>query len=77
MLAIAVTQAGADDDPTSRETLRGLIGVRVVVAQLDPAVQRLGLSMPQVQTDVELRLRAAGIRQRRGDSRRSACPDAA
>jgi Putative peptidoglycan binding domain len=43
-------------------TLRGLSGVRVLVEPLDPKMERAGLTKEQIQTDVEFRLRQAGVR---------------
>ena len=48
----------ADDD----NMLRGLKGVNVMVADLRPEIERSGLSKTQIQTDVELKLRMAGIK---------------
>ena len=45
-----------------QEVLVGLKGVMVMVEDLNPAAERLGLSKDQIQTDVELRLRGAGIK---------------
>jgi hypothetical protein len=45
-----------------RRSLRGLQGVKVVVEEMQPMAARYGLTRNQVQTDVELRLRRAGIR---------------
>src|SRR2546425_3316356 len=45
----------------ARETLRGLKGVGVVVERVSPDAERDGLTQSQLQTDVELRLRKAGI----------------
>jgi hypothetical protein len=42
--------------------LRGLKGVYVAVENMDPQAERLGLSKAQILSDVELRLRKAGIR---------------
>jgi len=47
---------------SERENLRGLPGVFVIVEELEPDIQRDGLTDTQLQTDVELRLRKAGIR---------------
>ncbi|MGH2359408.1 MAG: hypothetical protein ACRDGM_02550 [bacterium] len=44
-----------------RETLRGLQGVYVLVEHLEPTIERDGLRRDQIRTDVELRLRQAGI----------------
>ncbi len=50
------------DDPFDRATLKGITTIRVVVDNLDPEAERDGLTKDQLQTDVELRLRKAGIR---------------
>lgn len=50
------------DDERARASLRGLRGVFVLVEDILPEAERRGLSTIQVQTDVELRLRMAGIR---------------
>ena len=52
----------AHDDEFNRPTLRGLKGVYVLVEQLRPEIERGGLSKNQIQTDVELKLRMAGIK---------------
>ena len=52
----------AGDSPSARATLRGLEGVHVLVESLRPEVEQAGLTRQQLQTDVELRLRLAGIR---------------
>lgn len=43
-------------------TLRGLSGVGVLVEQLSPEVEKEGLIKNQLQREVELKLRAAGIK---------------
>src|ERR671924_598657 len=43
-------------------SLRGLPGVRVLLTDLNPDAERDGLIKSEVQMDVELRLRNAGIR---------------
>jgi len=45
-----------------QEVLIGLKVVMVMVEDLNPAAERLGLIKDQIQTDVELRLRRAGIK---------------
>ena len=45
-----------------RESLRALAGVFLVVEELKDDVKHDGLSVSQIQTDVELRLRQAGIK---------------
>lgn len=47
----------AEDDKFSRETLAGLPGVAVIIEEVKPPLQK-----STIQTDVELRLRRAGIR---------------
>ena len=53
--------AQAGDLDMDRATLRGLNGVQVVIEALTPKMEEDGLAAKQLQTDVELRLRAAGI----------------
>jgi len=50
------------DTPLSRATLRGLPGVEVIVESLDDNVEREGLHEAEIQADVRLALRLAGIR---------------
>lgn len=45
-----------------RESLRGLKGVELVMEVINPEAERKGLTRSQLQTDVELRLRKAGIK---------------
>lgn len=47
---------------TMRRKLAGLTGIKVFVEAIDPEVERDGLTRAQLQTDVELRLRKAGIK---------------
>jgi hypothetical protein len=54
--------AGQGDSDDSRRSLVGLLGVRVTVDSIDSDAQRAGLFPSQIQTDVELKLRQAGIR---------------
>jgi hypothetical protein len=60
-LALA-SWAWADDNEFSRPSLKGLTGVGVVVEGLSSNMDGMNLSREQIQTDVELRLRKAGIR---------------
>jgi hypothetical protein len=57
----AITPAVAQDDETSRSSLKGLNGVKVVVEGLKPLEEQAGLTVADLQTDVELKLRLAGI----------------
>jgi hypothetical protein len=68
-LAVAVLTASlalvgrvwADDTPEERATLKGIKAVKVVVRDLHRDAEADGLTARQLQTDVELRLRQAGI----------------
>ncbi len=59
--ATLASSAVGQDDEQARKTLTGLSGVYVIVEQLPDEAQHDGLREDQVQTDVELRLRQAGI----------------
>ena len=71
VLALAVTllvaspaligRSWADDTPEERATLKGIKAVKVVVRDLHPDAEADGLTAGQLRTDVELRLRKAGI----------------
>lgn len=54
----SVSHALTDD----QKALVGLKGVMATLEDLDPEVERLGLTPDQLKTDIELRLRKAGIR---------------
>jgi hypothetical protein len=62
LLLLTSPAAQGLDAKSTRATLRGLNGVQVVVEDLEPDVERDGLTMQQILTDVELRLRKSGIR---------------
>ena len=51
-----------DVKPIQRTALVGLKGVYVLVESPKPEAQSLGLTKDQIKTDIELRLRKAGIR---------------
>jgi hypothetical protein len=51
----------ADDDELSRASLGGLAGVYAIVTPLPRDIEQGGITTQQIQTDVELRLRQAGI----------------
>ncbi|MFI5342136.1 MAG: hypothetical protein ACHQ7N_20150 [Candidatus Methylomirabilales bacterium] len=53
--------ARPDDTSFWRATLKGITAFHVVVEVLTPEAERDGLTRDQLQTDVELRLRKAGI----------------
>jgi len=50
------------DTPWQRAGLKGIKEVEVVVEDMSPEAEKDGLTRDQLQTDVELRLRKAGIR---------------
>ena len=52
----------AVDSELSRGSLAGLTSFGVLVEDLSPGATRLGLTREAIQTDVELKLRLAGIR---------------
>src|SRR3989441_6312408 len=52
---------GQGDDEYTRKTLAGLTGLFVSVEHIADEVQRDGLDTTQIRTDVELKLRQAGI----------------
>ena len=52
--------AQSDSDDASRDSLRGLKGVRVDIGIPGKDAQKAGLDRAQMQTEVELRLRTAG-----------------
>jgi len=59
--------ANAQSNP-DRKGLRGILGMRVAIEELSPTARVGGLSRDQLQTEVELRLRKAGVRILDGDS---------
>src|SRR5207249_6328300 len=52
---------GQGDNESTRKTLAGLTGLYVSVEHIPDEMQRDGLDTTQIQTDVELKLRQAGI----------------
>ncbi len=61
-LGLFASVVSAGNTESERATLRGLEGVDVVVEDIRNDAERDGLTKDAVQTDVELRLRQAGIR---------------
>jgi hypothetical protein len=61
MIGLSGVRSWALDSDGTRATLRGVEGVHVVVEDVRPDVERAGLTAQQLQTDVELQLRQAGI----------------
>jgi|PlaIllAssembly_1097288.scaffolds.fasta_scaffold259141_2 hypothetical protein len=49
------------DPPSERATLKGITAVTVVVEDVETGAERSGFTTSQLQADVELRLRLAGI----------------
>jgi hypothetical protein len=63
ILLLTVTSAAAQgDDKYSRRSLMGLKGVYVLVTILPAEAEAGGLNRSAIQTDVELKLRQAGIK---------------
>ena len=60
-LPLLTAPAWAQDSASQRATLKGVTVVEVVVEAMDPVAEQDGLVRAQVQTEVELRLRQAGI----------------
>ncbi len=46
---------------SSMESLKGLIGVEVLIEELNPDLENFNLTMIQIQSNVESRLRKAGV----------------
>ena len=61
VLLLAASAATAGDDEFSRQSLKGLKGVGVLLEDLHADVEQDGLNKTSIQTDVELKLRQAGI----------------
>lgn len=62
LLVAAGAATGQSDSEATRRSLKGLEGVRVLVESLSAEAERDGLNETTIQTDVELKLRQAGIR---------------
>jgi len=61
-IIISDPYAHAQDDETTRLTLRSLQGIFVYVEPLDPQIEQSGLIKSQIQTDIESQLKSAGIK---------------
>ena len=61
MIAVAIAAAPQGSHSSGRESLRGLKQLCVVVEDLGSDIQNDGLDRSAVQTDVEVKLRLAGI----------------
>ena len=53
---------GFVDELLGRQNLRGIQGVAVVIGELPPDFKKYGLTESQLQVDIELKLRMAGIK---------------
>jgi hypothetical protein len=62
LVLVVLTGAYAQSVQEERKVLRGLDGLRVEVKRLKPEIERDGLFVDLLQTDVELKLRMAGIK---------------
>lgn len=62
VLITALVSPALADSEFERATLKGLTGVNVLVEKLHADVEREGLAQSTLRTDVELKLRQAGIR---------------
>ncbi len=61
VLVVLLFGAPAASHAYEEEVLRGLKGMCVAVAPISSEMEKLGLSAPELQKDVELHLRQAGI----------------
>jgi hypothetical protein len=61
LLVASASTSRAGDTNYDRDTLRGITSIPVLIEQLNPDAMSHGLSENQLQTDVELRLRKAGL----------------
>jgi hypothetical protein len=61
LLLCSIAPATASDSEIDRASLKGLKGVFVLVEDLNPLEEQAGLKTADVQTDVEEKLKAAGI----------------
>ena len=65
------SRAYGQGSPATANTLKGLSGVQVLIEELNDAAKALGLDTAAIQTDVELRLRTAGLRVLSDEEERS------
>jgi hypothetical protein len=61
LLILPGTVWGADAD-SDRTTLQGIKGVFVSIKNIEPEIEKDGLTKSQIQTDVELKLRQSGLK---------------
>jgi hypothetical protein len=62
LVGISSPTVRAQDSESTRATLKGITAVYVVVEELRDSAKVLGLTKDAIRTDVELKLRLAGIR---------------
>ena len=62
MGTVVLSGIGQTATASERETLRGLVGVKVIIGELSELAKQFGFTKTQIQTDVELWLRQAGIK---------------
>ena len=62
VLTLVDSYVFALDNEVTRSTLRGIKGVYVIVDSLTPEIEKSGLIVDLLKTDVELKLRLAGIK---------------
>lgn len=62
VLFLLISPCAYAQDDFQIESLRGLKGVLVLVEALKPEIEADGLRRDSIQTDVELKLRLAGIK---------------
>jgi hypothetical protein len=60
-LLVFCSAMSAQDSEERRKSLKGITGFYVSIENLDPAIEKEGLTTNQIRADVERRLRAAGI----------------
>ena len=66
-LLLVLRSLGLAQDTRNPDSLRGLAGVWVTVSNIPPEAEQDGLFQATLRTDVELRLRMAGIRVLTGE----------
>jgi hypothetical protein len=62
LIGLASSSVRAQSRPASLPTLKGIGAVAVLVEYLPTGAKTLGLTEETIQTDVELKLRLAGMR---------------
>ena len=57
-----VSPSFALNSEANRSTMKGLVGVRVLVEDFTPEVEKSGLAKDKLQTDIEQRLKSGGVK---------------